>query len=414
MNTERYLARRFIHNQQSGKRHTMPIIRLSVIAIALSLAVMLISVGIVTGFKQEIRNRVIGFAGHIQIKNFDLNNSFETSAIKKDQSFLSTLKNHEGIKHIQVFATKPGMIKTKSEVQGVVVKGVGSDFDWSFFNKNLIKGKPFAVNDSTRTNDVMLSSKLADLLSLDVSDEFAMFFIDERPRMRRFKVSGLYATSLEQFDMQIMLADIGHIQRLNNWDKNTIGGFEVFINDFEELEPINQFVKENVEYRFSEDGTKLEVKSIRNNYPQIFDWLSLIDMNVWVILILMVCVAIINMVSGLIILILDRTFSIGLLKALGTSNRGMRNIFLYQATYLILKGLIWGNIVAIGFMVVQLKFHIIKLDQASYFIDYAPVNLNFVHILIINIAALATIFVFMLLPVIIVTRIQPVKTLRYN
>jgi lipoprotein-releasing system permease protein len=392
----------------------MPIIRLSIIAIALSLAVMIISVGIVTGFKQEIRNRVIGFSGHIQIKNLDLNNSFETSPIDKHQDFLPALRSMPGIKHIQVFATKPGMIKTKSEVQGVIVKGVGSDFDWTFFNEHIVEGRHFVVHDSVRTNEVLLSTKLANMLGLKLNDEFAMFFIDNKPRMRRFKICGLYKTSLEQFDNQLMLADIGHIQRLNNWDSSIVGGFEVILNDINNIDAMTTMVKDVVELRFTEDGSRLEANSITKIYPQIFDWLDLLDMNVWVILILMVCVAIINMVSGLIILILDRTFSIGLLKALGTNNSSMRNIFLYQSFYLILKGLLWGNIIALTFMFLQEKFHIIKLDQTSYFIDYAPVNFNISHILIINCVALATIFLFMMLPVMIVSRIQPVKTLRYN
>ena len=253
MNTELFLARRFIRSQRGSKQYTMPIIRLSVIAIAMSLAVMLLSVAIVTGFKQEIRNRVIGFSSHIQIKNFDLNNSFETSAIARNQDFLPTLSNMPGIKHIQVYATKPGMIKTASAVQGVMVKGVGSDFDWSFFEKHLVEGEYFKVNDSIRTNQVLLSTKLASLLNLQVDDEFAMFFIDDKPRMRRFKLGGLYETSLEQFDMQIMLADIGHIQRLNNWDKSIVGGFELFIDDFDDIDFMTSLVREEVEYRYNEE-----------------------------------------------------------------------------------------------------------------------------------------------------------------
>lgn len=414
MNTERFLARRFIRNQVGEKKYTMPIIKLSVISIALSLAVMLISVAIVTGFKEEIRNRVIGFSSHIQIKNFDLNNSYETSAIDRNQDFLPALNSIPGIKHIQVFATKPGMIKTKTDVQGIVVKGIGSDFNWDFFKQNMVEGEPFIVNDSTRTNNVVISKKLANLLNLKLHDEFAMFFIDERPRMRRFKIGGIYETSLEQFDMQIMLVDIGHIQRLNQWDKNTVGGFEILIDNFDNIDYLTYLVKEQVEFKYSEDGEKLQVNNIINTYPQIFDWLNLIDMNVWVILALMICVAIINMISGIIILILDRTFSIGLLKALGTNNQSLRKVFLYQASHLIIKGLLWGNAISLTLLILQDKFHLIKLNQSSYFIDYAPVNINIFHILIVNIAALIIIFLFMMLPVMIVAKVQPVKTLRYN
>lgn len=380
---------------------------------------MIIAVATVTGFKQEIRNRVIGFGGHIQIINYDSNNSLESSPISKNQDFLDALKNTQGIKNLQVFATKPAMIKTKTEIQGIIMKGVGPDFDTSFFARNLVEGRMLKIKDSIKTNDVLISRKLAKMLHLKLGDKFTSYFIDERmtetPINRRvFQICGIYQTSLENFDEQFILGDIAHIQKLNDWDSTLIGGFEILIDDYKNIDFLTEIVRSTAEFRFMEDGSRLRVMSVKEKYPQIFDWLNLLDMNVWAILIIMVIVAIINMVSGLIILILDRTPSIGLLKALGTNNISMRRIFLYQAGYLIIKGLFWGNLLSIGLLVIQDKFHIIKLNQTSYFIEYAPVNLNFVHIMLVNIAALSIIFLFMLLPVIIISRIQPVKTLRYN
>jgi lipoprotein-releasing system permease protein len=419
MNFEVNIARRFIKNQTGNQNYTTPIIRLSVVAITLSLAIMIISVATVTGFKREIRNRVIGFGGHIQITNFDSNNSLESSPIDRNQDFLATLKNIPGIKNIQVFATKPAMIKTKTEIQGIIMKGIGPDFDTSFFTQNLVEGHMPKIVDSVKTNDVLISKKLASLLRLKLGDKFTAYFIDERikatPINRRvFSICGIYQTSLEEFDEQFILGDIGHIQKMNDWDSSKIGGFEILIDDYDNIDYLTEAVRGYAEFRFMGDGSRLKVTSIKDKYPQIFDWLNLLNMNVWAILIIMICVAIINMVSGLIILILDRTPSIGLLKALGTTNVSMRKIFLYQAVYLIFRGMIWGNLLAVVLLLTQDKFHLIKLNQESYFIDYAPVNFNLGHIVLINIAALATIFIFMLLPVIIISRIQPVKTLRYN
>lgn len=419
MNTELFIARRFIKSQKGNRKYTMPIIRLSVIAIALSLAVMVISVAVITGFKQEIRNRVIGFGAHIQIQNFDFNNSYESSPINRQQEFIPVLKNTFGVKNIQVFATKPALIKTKSENQGVVIKGIANDFDTTFFSQNLKEGRMINVYGESKTNEVLISQKMASLLRLALGDKFIAFFLDERspnqPVNRRvYTIVGIYQTSLEQFDEQIIIGDIRHLQRLNGWGEDQIGGFEILIEDYYQLDEMTEVVRTYAEYKFLEDGSQLQVKNVIESYPQIFDWLRLLDMNVIVILVIMVFVAIINMISGIIILILDRTPSIGLLKAIGSTNALMRKIFLYQSFFLIVRGMFWGNIVAFTLMFLQDQFHLIKLDQASYFIDYAPINFNILHISLINIGALLVIFIFMTLPVIIVSRIQPVKTLRYS
>ena len=419
MNTELFLAKRFMKSQRGNRKYTMPIIRLSVVAIALSLTVLIISVSIVTGFKKEVRSKVIGFGGHIQIINYDSNNSFESSPIKIEKSLTDTIRAIDGINNIQVFATKPAIIKTKSTNQGVILKGIGNDFDTAFFSKNLIEGRMPIISLTEKSNEVLISGKIASLLELNLKDKFIAFFIDERipnrPVNRRvFTICGVFETSLEQFDEQFIFGDIKHIQTLNGWDENIVGGYEILINDYKYLDYYTELVHSKVGYSFQEDGGRLGVVNIKSKHPQIFDWLGLINMNVYVILIIMGFVAVINMVSGLIILILDRTPSIGLLKALGTNNKSMRKIFLYQSFHLILKGLLYGNIVSLTLIFLQDKFHIIKLDKASYFVEYAPVNINLLHILLINIGTLIVIFMFMLLPVIIVTRIQPVKTLRYN
>jgi lipoprotein-releasing system permease protein len=414
LNTAYFIAKRFSFDKEGKKIMSRSIVRLSVFAISLSLAVMLITLAVVTGFKKEIRNKVIGFGSHIQIINFDSNNSFESSPISEKQAFLPVLQNMRGIRHIQVFATKPAIIRSQGEIQGVFVKGIGKDFDWSFFNENMVEGKSFIVNDSVKTNDIVISRRLAAMLKLKLGDEFAIFFIDDRPRMRQFHICGLFQTSLDEFDKQFILADIGHIQKLYNWEKDQISGFEVLIDDYEMIDYFTEQVREVAGFRFLDDGSRLRVINIKEKYPQIFSWLGLLDMNVIVILILMTLVAVINMISGLIILILDRTNSIGLLKALGTNNKTIKKIFLYQSFFLILEGMLIGNAIAFLLCYTQDKMQLIKLNQASYFIDYVPINLSPGIIIITNISCLVLILISMFLPTLLISRIDPVKTLRYD
>jgi len=390
------------------------IVQLSVFSISLSIAVMIISLAVVTGFKKEIRNKVVGFGSHIQIVNFDANNSFESIPISSDQNFLQTIESIPQVKHLQVFATKPGIIKAGRENQGVIAKGVGSDFDWSFFNKNLVEGSSFLVNDSVKTNEVLISKRLSSLLKLNVGEEFIMFFFGERPRPRRFKISGIFETSLEDFDEQFILVDIGHIQKLYDWDEDQISGFEILIEDYSKIDDITSTIRNIAGFEFLDDGSRLRIVNIIEKYPQIFHWLNLLDMNVFIILLLMIVVAVVNMISGLIIIILDRTNTIGLLKSIGACNQMLKRIFLYQAFFLILKGLVIGNIIAIALCYVQDRFQCIKLNRSSYFIDYVPINLTPEIFVFTNIGSLILIFLAMFMPALIIMHIDPVKTLRYN
>lgn len=375
---------------------------------------MIVSLAVVTGFKKEIRNRVIGFGSHIQILNFDANHSYESMPIYADQDFLPELMELPGVTHIQKFATKPGIIKAGMENQGVIAKGIGPDFDWAFFQKNLVGGEIFQITDSVTSNKVLISRKLASMLRLGVGDEFPMFFFDEKPRPRRFQVAGLFETSLEEFDKQFILIDIKHIQRLYGWESNQISGFEIMIEDYSTIDQTTEMVRDIAGFRFMDDGSRLKIISIKEKYPQIFQWLNLLDMNVVVILLLMIIVAIVNMISGLIILILDRTNTIGLLKAIGSNNQMVKKVFLYQSLFLIIKGLLIGNLIAIIICLIQDKFQILKLNQSSYFIDYVPINMSFGIFFLTNLGSLLFIFVAMYLPALIIMRIDPVKTLRYE
>ena len=411
---EYFIARRITYENRDKQSIAKPIIRLAIFAIALSIAVMVITIAVVTAFKTEIRKKVIGFGSHIQIINHDSNISFETIPISENQDFLSVLESMPEIKKIQVYATKPGLIKTKTDNQGIIAKGIDENFDWTFFNENLVEGKSLNITDSVTTNDVLISKAIASLLRLKVGDEFGMYFINKKQRLRKFKISGIYETSLEEFDKQFILVDIKHIRKLNNWEDDQISGFEILINDYRNIDQIKRQIENFVAYRFLEDGSTLMVVSIKDKYPQIFDWLGLLDMNVIVILLVMAFVAIINMITGVIIIILDKTNMIGIIKALGATNKFVMNIFLYQSFILIIRGLVLGNFIALSLCYLQKTFQFLKLNQTSYFIDYVPVQLNLYHISLVNICSLFLIFIFMFLPVMVVININPIKTIRYN
>jgi len=387
---------------------------IAIIGIAMGLAVMIIAVAVLTGFKQQIRDKIVGFGSNIQILNFDSNISLETIPISDTQAFIPRIKEMKGIRHIQVFATKAGIIKTEEAIQGVVLKGVGSDFDWDFFSSNIVDGRVFTVTDTGRINDVIISKKISDMLRLKTGDSFAMYFVQDPPRSRRFTVRGIYETSLEEFDKMYVFCDIGHIKRLNGWTDDQVSGFEIFIDDFDKLDEMTLAVRNQVGYKLLEDETKFRVTNIRLRYPQIFDWLNFQDMNVFIIITLMLLVAGFNMISGLLIIILEKTNMIGILKALGSDNGTIRKVFLYQASFLIVKGLLWGNLIGLGLAFLQLKTGLISLDPSSYYIKTVPVNLELSHILMLNAGTMIIIILMLLVPSQLISRITPVKAIRYD
>lgn len=408
LNYELFLARGILSKDKSN--FSRPVIRISVISIALGLAVMLLSTAIVTGFKSAISNKVTGFGSHIQIVNFDLNKSYETAPISINQPFYPSLSENDGIKHIQVFATKSGLIKTEDQIQGVVLKGIGTDYDWSFFEDKIVEGNILKIEKDKKTNGILISRKMSKKLKLKLDDEVRMYFIIEneiQPRGRKFTVEGIYETGLEEFDDIFVIGDLRHIRKLNKWDSDQVTGFEVFVDDFNKLDEMTGLVYNSI-------GYDLNAVSIKDLYPQIFDWLELQDMNVIIILILMIAVAGINMISTLLILILEKTNMIGILKALGTRNISIRKIFLYNAAYIIGKGLLWGNLLGISLAVIQQHFHIFTLSQESYYVAYVPINLNIYYILLLNLGTLIACLLFLLFPSYIITRISPVKAIRFS
>ncbi|MCB9351611.1 MAG: ABC transporter permease [Lewinellaceae bacterium] len=435
MNFELFIARRVAASgQQSFSRL---ILRIAVAAVALSVAVMICSNALIAGFKKEISTKIFGFWGHIHITDTDINRSLlEAYPISKDQPFypaLDTVRRLEyiaeeewlgrrverrkttqgGIRHIQVFAIKPGIIeagkKKDKEIEGIILKGVGEDFDWAFMQQYIKRGRAIALPDSAMSDEILISDQTAARLQVDTGDTFIIHFVEKGEQLkRRFKVSGVYRTGLEEYDRKFALVDIRQIQRLLGWEENQVSGFEVFIDDLDDLVPITEYIY------FEELPPDLYAETIREKLPEIFDWLDLQDINEAVILSLMIIVAIINMVTALMILILERTNMIGILKALGNSNWGIRKIFLYYAGYIIVLGLFWGNLIGIGLCLLQDRFEFITLSEENYYLSTAPIDLNFWPILLLNLGTLAITLFFLIIPSYLVTSISPVKAIRFK
>ncbi len=417
MNTELFISNKLFFDKTNQQFLSQKIIRIALFGIALGLAVMIVSVAVITGFKSEIRNKVIGFGSHIQIINYESKNSYEIPPISKNQPFLEKLKTLNNVKKIQVFATKPGMIKTEESIQGIVFKGVDQDYDWSFFQKNLIDGQLPVLVDTIRSNEILLSENISKLLKLKTGDSAVLYFLKESeitPRLLQLKVCGIYRTSLEEFDNLFIIGDIKQIQRLNDWQSDEISGFEILVSDFSMIDLTEHEIRNLVVDYSRDNSTLLRTETVTRQYSQIFDWLSILDMNVWVIIILMLMVAGFNMISALLVLILERSTMIGILKALGSQNWSIRKVFLYLSVFLTSRGMFWGNVIGIAIILLQKYFHLLKLNPATYYVDVVPVNFNILHILLLNIGSLTVTTLMLLIPSFLVSRISPEKTIRFD
>lgn len=406
MNTEFFVARR-LSSLKKGS-FSRPIVAVSIASVALGIAIMIVSVAILTGFQMQILEKVSGFNGHIRITRFNENDSFEPTPLSSRQPFLKDIRNIQGVQHIQVFATKPGIIKTKEQIQGVMFKGAGRDFDWDFFKNKLIAGTLPSWSDTLKGAEVLISGSLAKLLSIQKGDEMRMYFVSGNVTLgRKLKVSGMYSTGLEELDKLYVVGDIRQIIKLNGWKEDEVGGFEVFLNDFNDVERIGQEI-----YRMI--GFDLDATTILQQYPQIFDWLSLQDVNVMIILSLMVVVSAITMIATLLILIIERTATIGILKALGMKNRSIRKIFLYNSLKIIGYGLLWGNLTGLTLCLIQQKTGMVTLPEESYYVSVAPIYFDWINILLINAGCMIITFSMLLVPSYIITRINPVSAIRFN
>jgi lipoprotein-releasing system permease protein len=423
LNTELFIARRIIFSGVQKGKISRPIVRIAVWGIALGMAVMIVTLAVVTGFQKEIRDKVVGFGSHIQITNYDNNSSLEPAPVKNNSALKKTLAAIPGVGHVQMYGIKAGIIKSQDDILGVVMKGIGKDFNWEFFHHNITEGSGFVAGDTAPSNKILISRYIANKLRLKPGDKLRMYFIQaNQQRQRAFKVSGIYETGLEGFDNVMVFADIGHVQRLNNWDSTQIAGYEVLLKDFKKMDPINEQINEELAKLYpdslaadsSRALTVMQGKTIRELNPQIFNWLDFTDTNAVIIIFLMLFVAVINMTSALLILILERTNMIGILKAIGATNRNVRRIFLINAGWLIGQGLLIGNAIGIGLSLIQQKWHLIHLDQESYYVPWVPIHIDWLQMLGINALTLGVCLIVLLLPSLIISRITPVKAIRFS
>lgn len=411
---ELFIAQRIHFSKEGDRQVTPPAIRIAIIGIALGLAVMILSVAIVVGFKKEVRNKVIGFGSHIQITNFDNNSSYETTPIAVSDSLLQALKAFPGVRHVEGFATKMGIMKTDSDFQGIVLKGVDADYDWSFFRKNLKEGELPAIDPKKTSTEVVISRYLSDLMGVGVRDSFLTYFVQDNVRARKFTVAGIYETGFMDYDKLFVLADIKQIRRLNGWDKDDVSGLELLVDNYNRLDQIAEDLYFDLVEKQDRHGNAYFTRSIKELNPMIFNWLDVLDVNVVVILVLIFAVAGFTMISGLLIIILERTNMIGILKALGENNASIRKIFLYISFFLIGKGMLWGNVIGITICLIQSHFHIIKLDPSTYYLDAVPIDLNIFSLILLNIGTLCASMLMMLGPSYLITKIDPAKSIRFE
>lgn len=411
LNLEYFIAQRLVSDKGHKSSISAPIIKIAVFAIAISMVMMIVSVATGTGLQQKIRDKISAFNGHIVISNYDDNQSqVSVVPVSLHQDFYPKFKNVSGIRHIQAVASKAGIIKTATDFEGIIYKGVGKDYLWNDVSEFLVSGK--IPDFKSRLNDqVLISEYLANRLRLKVGSRFGTYFMKEggngMPNMRAFHVAGIYNSGIQEFDATYIIGDIRHLQRINKWKPDQVGAFEVFVDDFSQMQQKGEEVYENI-------SSTLNTQTIAEKYYYIFEWLQLFDFNIVVILVVMVIVATINMVVALLVLILERTQMIGILKSVGANNWLVRKIFLYNAAHLIARGLFWGNLIGVGMVLLQQQFGIVHLNPENYYVTEAPVNLNWLHILLLNVGTIVVCLMVLLVPSYIITKISPAKVIRFD
>ena len=415
MNLPLFIARRIYSSDGQRREVSRPAIRIATLGVAIGLAVMIITVSVVLGFKHTIRDKVVGFGSHIRIENILTEQTASPTPICISDTLKRNIKAIPGVRHIAPYSMTQGILKTESDFLGVIFKGVGKDYDLSFLKQHLVSGKMPEFNDEESSYQLLISQQTADKLVLKAGDRVFSYFIgNDDVRVRKFTVAGIYQTNMNQFDQLLCFTDYQVPIRLNGWEKDQCSGAELMVNDFERLEEtarqVQHLITRNVD-RYSETFTS---QTIYESYPQIFTWLDLLDINVWIILALMVCVAGFTMISGLLIIILERTQMIGLLKALGARNSTVRHTFLWFAAFIISQGLLLGDLIGIGIVVLQQQTGFVKLDPASYYVDTAPMELNIPIVVALNVATLLISIFVLIAPSFLVSHIHPAKAMHFE
>ena len=415
MNFPFFIAKRIYSDDGDHRKVSRPAIRIATIGVAIGLAVMIITVSVVLGFKHTIRDKVVGFGSHIQIESFITAQSTTPYPVCMDDSLMKVLKDIPGVRHVERYAVIQGILKTDSDFLGIVFKGVGEEYDTQFLKDNLIDGKIPAFSSKKSSYQLLISKMIADKLGLGVGDRvFAYFISYDNVRARKFTIAGIYETNMRQFDQALCFTDLSVPVKLNNWKGDECNGAELLVKDFNQLKATSEQVIERVNRHTDHQGEILTSHTVQESYPQIFSWLSLLDINVWIILALMVCVAGFTMISGLLIIILERTQMIGLLKALGARNKSVRHTFLWFAVFIVGQGLLWGNLIGIGMILLQQHYGFIQLDPANYYVSTAPMELNIPLIILLNVATLVVTIFILIAPSFLVSRIHPARSMRYE
>lgn len=414
MNLSRFIALRIYRQQDAGKQVSRPAVLIAMAGIAIGLAVMIISVSVIVGFKSQVRDKIVGFGAHIQVSNLDAAGSYETKPVAASDSLLRALATYPHVRQVQRYSTKPGMIKTSDAFQGMVLKGIGPEYDLAFFHCHLLEGELPQFSDTASSNRVVLSRSLADKLRLKLGDKIDTYYIQGDVRARRLEVVGIYQTNFAEYDRLFLLTDLALVNRLNQWQPDQASGVELSLDDYNCLEEATFQIATDVDEQTDRYGAEYCVQNVEQLHPQIFAWLDILDVNIWVILILMIGVAGFTMISGLLIIIIERTSMIGVLKALGADNLTIRRLFLWLSVFLIGKGMLWGNLLGLAFYLAQSCFGIFKLDPETYYMDTVPVSFNLWQFLLLNVGTLLASLLMLLGPSYLITRINPATSIRYE
>ena len=405
MNLSYFISKRI--NRADPNSFSATIHKVAIASIAIGLAILILSFLIMFGFKSTIREKIVSFGAHLQVTSYNTTNSFETAPVSTQSNFYQNLDSVNFISHFQVFAYKAGLLNHEEEVYGFVMKGVAENFNVSQFDENLVEGRFISFADTAKNDQIVVSKEIANALQVGIGDDVQAVFIQENIRRRKLTVVGIYETGMEDFDDKFIFGDISLIQRLNGWEEHMVGGFELFVKEFDNL-PV---YKESL---FDWAGYDFYIQSVKDRYLEIFDWLSLINQNVYIFLVIILFVASFNMISVLLILIMERTQMIGTLKALGATNKQIRDIFISNGLILVFKGLLWGNLIGVGFCALQYYFQLIPLDPENYYMSYVPIEWDLLTILLLNVLTFVIVALVLLLPAVFISRISPVRSIRFD
>ena len=414
MNLPFFIAKRIYSDQGDKRKVSRPAIHIATIGVAIGLAVMIVTVSVVLGFKHTIRDKVIGFGSHIQVQNMLTYLSSDSNPILINDSVLRSYEQIEGVKHVERYCQSQGILKTDDDFLGVMIKGVGPEYDLNFLSQHLLEGEIPVFSDTASTNKLLVSKMIADKLRLKAGDRIFAYFIDESVRTRRFTVTGIYQTNMTRFDESLCFTDLHTTQKLNDWEDEQCSGAEITVHDFDQLQSTADLFVEKVNRKMDKDFNTYSSQTIYEAYPQVFHWLELLDINVWIILALMVCVAGFTMISGLLIIILERTQMIGVLKALGARNKTIRHTFLWFASFIISQGLLLGNVIGFGIIALQWYTGLVKLDPQTYYVSEAPMEINIPLFVLLNIATLLICVFVLIAPSYLISHIHPAKSMRYE